>query len=353
MDPKSVLTEIQNHIRTGPASVENAAERAATIGAIYTEHRDKLLPVLNTAGTTNTISSDLKRVAILQETIRAFAVRVLPLRLFSTVFSNVPLQGTDEIVVPYFPLRTDASSTFSQATGYVFAGTVNSSSKKITVNKRLYQPLDYSSSDFRRQPHFDTVRLGMMNAEKLGVDVLAEIMKIITIASFGAAVKTTPANSMSSDDVVDLRTACNDAMWPDSGRSLIVDSSVDSSLQKDPDYKLALNIGTASVIQEGKFPRLSGFEYAWMPNLPSNSENLIGFAAFMSAILAAFCPVDPAPGVRAQLVAYQVVTDTPTGISFNYRHWGNPDADEDREVIECAFGYQAGEIQALKRIEHP
>jgi ATP-dependent protease ClpP protease subunit len=346
-DVRNVIKGIEKHVVTGPRAVENATERGAAIGAIYAKEREKIIQVLN-AGT-NTISADLKRVAILQETIRAFATRLLPLRLFSTVFGNVPLQGTDEVVVPYFPLQTAASTDFVQANGYVFAGATNSSSKKITVNKRKYQPLDYSSNDFRRQPYFDAVRLGAMNAEKLGVDVLMDILSVVTLANFGAAAKTLATASWTSDDIVDMMGACNDAMWPDAGRSFIMTSALNTVLQKDNNYQLAINIGGTEVIRGGKLPNISGFDVAWMPNLPANGQNLIAFAAFASAILSAFAPVDPAAGVRQQLLAYEVATDPATGISFNYRHWGNPDADVDREVIECAYGYAAGEAAAIKR----
>lgn len=350
-ESKRVCAELQRLHAKGPNAFENAAERGAAIGAIYAENRDKVIAVMN-AGT-NTISADLKRTAVLQETVRAFATRVLPLRLLSTVFGNVPLDGDDTVTVPYFPLRADASTDFVQANGYVMGGTTNSSSKKITVNKRKYQPLDFSSATFRRQPFFDAVKLGAMNAEKLGVDVLRDILSIVTVAKFGAAVKNIAEASWTSDDVVDVQAVCDDANWPDSGRALITSRPVKTALQKDPTYKLALNIGGTEVIRDGKLPNLSGFEYGWMPDFPANGENLVGFAAFASAILAAFAPVEPAPGVRAQLVDYQVVTDTATGISLNYRHWGNPDADVDRQVIETAYGYEAGEAAALKRITKP
>jgi len=98
---------------------------------------------------------------------------------------------------------------------------------------------------------------------------------------------------------------------------------------------------------------LSGFEYAWMPNLPTNSEKLIGFACFMSGILAAFCPVEPSPEVRTALSAYEIVTDPASGISLNYRAWGDPDLDRSKQVIECAYGYVAGEAAAIKRICTP
>jgi hypothetical protein len=323
----------------------------------YYPNRERINAVMNTAAT-NTIDASLKRVAVLRETVRAFSTRLLPLRLFSSVFQDAPLQGTDTIAIPYYPLQTATSSDFSDGdgtsnTGYQFGQATSTNKALITVNKRKYQPLDYSSREFRFQPWFDAVRLGGINAEKLGVDIINDVLSIVTNANFGAPIKTAQAAAFLSDDVADLRQACNLASWPDAGRSLLVDSTVDGALMKDPSYKLALNMGTPSVIQGGKFPNLSGFDYAWMPNLPTNGEKLIGFCAFNSAILSAFCPVDPAPGVRAQLVAYDVVTDPESGISFNYRHWGLAQADRDFEVIECCYGYQAGVAAAIKRICSP
>jgi len=303
--------------------------------------------------TTVTIDSALKRVAILNETIRAFATRILPLRLFATAFQNVPLQGTDEVVVPYYPLQTAASTNWNGSTGYAFADTVTTSMKKITVNKRKYQSIDFGSDTLRRQPAFNVAQLGTMNAEKLAVDVINDVLSVVTASAFGSAALTTAAAAITSDDIIALMGACNDAHWPDAGRGLIVDSAVNTALMKDTAYKLATNIGGTEVVRGGRLPMLSGFEYAWMPNLPTNSEKLIGFACFMSGILAAFCPVEPSPEVRNSLAAYEVVTDPASGISLNYRAWGDADLDRSKQVIECAYGYVAGEAAAIKRICTP
>ena len=355
-DPRNSIGALTDLAKVGesPNAVASAVELAARRAALWSAERERILPVLNAAAT-NTIDASLKRVSVLQETIRDFAVRVLPLRLFSTVFSNVPLQGTDTVAVPYYPLQTAASSnrTTSAIPSYVFGQATTTNKALISIDKLKYQPLDYSSAEFQRQPFFDAVRLGKINAERLAVDVLTDILSVVTAANYGAPGHTTSAAAITSDDVVDLRGACNSAHWPDSGRSLIVDSSVDTALQKDTAYKLALNIGTPSVIQQGRFPNLSGFDYAWMPSLPDNGEKLIGFAAFASGILAAFAPIQPSPGVRGQLVAYEVVTDPATGISFQYRHWGVAMDDRDYEVIEAAYGYQAGVSTAIKRIVSP
>jgi len=348
-DPSAIAKTLHQLNVGSPA---NSVDRARFMASLpEAERRNFVSSVLN--ATTVTIDSALQRVAILNETIRAFATRILPLRLFATAFQNVPLQGTDEVVVPYYPLQTAVSTDWNGATGYEFADTVTTSMKKITVNKRKYQSVDFGSDTLRRQPAFNVAQLGTMNAEKLAVDVLNDVLSVVTLANFGAAAKTAAAAAMTSDDIVEIAGACNDAHWPDAGRGLIVDSTVNTALMKDTAYKLAVNVGGTEVVRGGKLPMLSGFEYAWMPSLPTNSEKLIGFACFMSAIIAAFCPVEPTPEVRTALSAYEIVTDQASGVSLNYRAWGDPDLDRSKQVIECAYGYVAGEAAAIKRICTP
>ena len=347
-DPRNTLAALRQYVSTGPGSVSNAAERGQRAAEIWRAERERILPVLNAA--TNTVDSALKRVLILQETVRAFARRMLPLKAFCTSFLNTPLQGTDEVVIPYYALQTAASSNFVEATGYEFDQATATSMKKITVNKRKYQPLDYSSQEFRRQPYLDTVRLGNLNAEKLAADVFDDIWSVVTADAFGAAAVTAAAAAITSDDIVSLSGICTKANWPASGRSLILDSDAVTGLMKDAAYKTADAIGGTEVVREGRLPRLSGFDVYEVPNLPANSEKLQGAAVFMSAILAAFAPVEPADGVRASLVAYEVATDPETGISMNYRKWGDAQLDRNFEVIECAYGYVAGVAAALKRI---
>lgn len=364
---RNALKEMTRGVsKPGEESFYNSAERSQRVGAVYAEAREKILPVLNAAAV-NTISADLKRVLILQETVRDFATIVLPVRLFCSVFQNVPLQGTDEVEVPYYQLQTATSKDFTDGdgtggSGYQFGQATGTGAKKITVNKRKYQPLDYSSNEFRRQPWFDAVRLGKINAEKLAVDILTDIMSVFTPANFPTIPQADPdfnpnlnlpAAGYTSDQIDDLRTVATNLNWPSGGRSLITGTTLDNALGKDPTYKLALNIGTTDVIQLGKFPRLSGFDYASMPSFPGNGCNLQGIIAFASAMAAAFAPVDPASGVRQQLVSYDIATDPATGISLNHRHWGNPQADRDFEIIESAYGYAPILARAAQLLTRP
>lgn len=60
----------------------------------------------------NNIASGLKRAVILKSAMEAFKHRLVSLGLFSTVFRDVPLEGSNDIEVPYYPLETAASKDY-------------------------------------------------------------------------------------------------------------------------------------------------------------------------------------------------------------------------------------------------
>lgn len=316
-------------------------------------------PLLRAAPDTNDIDADLNLHEILDSALEAFKRAILPLLVFSTVFRNVQLKGTNKVQVPYYPIQGTTSKDFVAADGYVFstgAGS-NTEAKEITINKRKYQPLALTSEEIARYPAINAMRLGRMKGEKLAFDVIQDILSLVTAANFGAAVFTGAASGFDSDDVIDIRTACNNnavggvkCPWPEIGRGLLLNPDYDGALFKDTAVKSNSNLGDDSVIREGELPRVLGFDYAQTAAIPANGENLVGMAVFQSALLTAFSPIEPAPAVRAQLIDYEIVTDPATGISIEYRVWGDPDTDTEKRVIECNYGRAVGEAAALKRL---
>lgn len=334
------LREIGNHL----AKVQGM-DRAV----IVNKHRARILEAWNT----NTIGSDLKRIVLLQDVVRAFAKRLYPLKQFSTVFSNVPLSregGLDQVAVPYYALDASSSTDFVAANGYDTFGNTTTSSRKISINKRKYQGMTWDSSTLRRQPYFDIARLGGLKAEKLAVDIWTDVLSVVTNANYSTAAYTGAASTFDSDVVADLKKVAGQAQWPMSGRSLFIDSAYDANLLKDAAIKNSLAFGGSEPVRQGQIPNLFGFDYIENPNIPGNSENLVGFISFASAILIATAPVEPAPEVRAVMSAYEVVTDDATGISLEYRRWGSASLDTAYETIEANYGYLTGEAAALKRI---
>ena len=345
-DPRNIDRAVCALWGKGVSGVDAAVDRARRRAAIIAANLNRILPVWNT----NTISSDLKRTVILQQSIRAFAVKVLNLTAFSNSFNAPRLEGTNKVAVPYWPLDTTASTDFVAANGYDTFGNTNASAKVVEVNKRKYQGLSWTSDELARQPYLDIGMSAMLKAEQLGIDVVNDVLSLVLAATFTETAVTSQASAFDSDDVATLKGAADLLNWPASGRSLMLNSAYDVNLLKDTAVKNAMAFGDNSPIREGRIPRLVGFDYFPDSRIPNNGENLEGFICFKSALLVAFSPIGPTPEVRANLSRYEVVTEPTTGATFEYRLWGDPDKDTSKEIIEANYGRLAGEAKALKRI---
>lgn len=295
-----------------------------------------------------TIASDLKLNVILDSALIALRESLLPLNSFTTVFNNVPLQGTNKIAIPFFPLATDATADFNGTYSFSDSNTINS--REVTVNKRKYQSLSFTSAEIARQPYMNPEQIGFMKGRKLAEDILKDILSVVTASNFGAAVHTGAASAFDSDDLINIKTALDQAKWPKTGRSIVLDSTYEGALLKDASIKNAYAVGTASAIQQGRLPQIAGFDIVSSNLVPSNNENLVGMVALPQAILVAFSPIEPAAGVRSHLNQYEVRVDDETGLTIEYRSWGDPDTDTEKSVIEVNYGFAKGQEEALKRI---
>jgi hypothetical protein len=328
--------------------MSNRARKIANILA-KPENRAKIMEMWNT----NTIDAGLQRQIILSDMLRAFSTKLLPLSAFCKTFLNVPLEGTDKVDVPYFPLQTVASNDWVAGTGYANVGNTTQNTREVTVNKRKYQQMQFTSQELRRQPYQNWQQLGQMNAEKLGVDVNADVLSIVTISNYGAAVKTTVASAFSGDDLADLYGSATSLNWPTTGRSLVLTHPYKVALLKDPGFKYALNFGDNDPIRKAEIKSAYGFEDIYViptANLPTNAQNLVGWINHLSAALVATAPIMPAPAVRALMVQYDLVVDPINGIALEYKLFGDLVKDATNEIVECNYGYTAGVQSALARI---
>jgi hypothetical protein len=341
-----------NDIQTTSPDIGNIAEEVNRTNGIaraqvIKRHGEKLRGFLIESPTnTNTIATQLKRQVILQDAIKAFSRKLGPLKAFSTRFANVALLGTDKIDVPYWALDSTSSTSFSSSYS---TGNTAVSYKEVTIDQRLYQGASWTSSEFRRQPYLDLTTAMSRKAEKLAADVFDTIWGAITTSAFGAAVVTELAASFDISHVATIRQACNQAYWPTDGRALLLESAYDHYLMLDSRLGGA-NYLSNGAVKEGNVPRILGFDYYEVPNLPANSLNIVGAAVWPSAVLVALSPIEPSPEVRSALAAYEVVADPDTGVAFEYRRWGAASTDTASEVVECNFGYAAGEAAACKII---
>jgi hypothetical protein len=296
----------------------------------------------------NTVDAELNINTILDAALRAFKRAVLPLSAFATAYRNVQLKGTDKMVVPYYPLVTAASKDFDKC--YVFDDDYAVDKRSVTINKRKYQSWTITGRELSRLPQLQLEKIGAMYGEKLAYDVLQDIFSIITAANYGAAAFTGAASTFDSDDVTALAVVADNLLWPKTGRSMIVKPEYKGNLFLDGDVRLEYAYGDNGVIRDDVLPRVGGFDFGWTPGIPANNENLVGFIAYMSAILVGFSPIEPPPMARKMMAEYQIVTDPDSELSLEYRAWGEPGCDADLHVIECNYGYDKGETDALRRM---
>lgn len=322
--------------------------RAIAVANMLAKHRNMLISMFNT----NTIDPELQRTVILGDLVRAYAKRILPLRAFCSNIGTIPLEGNDKVAVPYFDLQTAASTDWVAATGYV-TGDTASAMREVTINKRKYQGMAFTSYELRRQPYQNWQQLALMNAEKLGVDVNTDVLSVVTAANYGAAVKVIPAAAFAADDIADLSVSADDLNWPDEGRSLVLGSAYKGSLLKDPAYKYFMNAGDTDAQRKGKIKDAYGFEDIYtLPtaNLPQNGEHLRGFITHKSAAMVGCAPIVPGPAVRAQMVQYEIAVDPINDVAVEYRMFGDAQKDKTNEIVESNYGYAKVRETALGRI---
>ena len=124
------------------------------------------------------------------------------------------------------------------------------------------------------------------------------------------------------------------------GRSLILDDACEAGLFSDTNVVLATNRGNGSTINEGNLGKLLGFDIYTPTSFPLNAISLIGIAVSKGAAAVAFRSLD---GLLPQdeYAAYEVLTDSETGISALYtRHW-NRAAAKWFVNMQALYGYAA------------
>lgn len=343
--------------------------RAGLVTTAYRKHSEAIRAHAPRLFNANVLDAELQRTVILQEMLRAYQIVLLPLKNWCTVFNNVPLEGTDKIAVPYFPLQTNASTSFTYSAGYDTTGGTVESVRDVKVGgagdgstppsntwyDRLYQGAQFTSYEQARQPYLNMEQLFVMNAQKLAVDVFSAIVKnVLTLGNYGASVKAVPAAAFSGSDIADLYGTATGLNWPALGRSLTLNHPYNVALLKDPGFKYALNYGGTDPIRKAAIQEAYGFQdICILPNASNYSptgENLQGWITHMSAMLVATSPIMPSPEVMNLLTRYDVVADSQTGIAFEYRRFGSANFDRTQEVVECSFGASVGVNTALARI---
>lgn len=357
------------NLKNDPRALRELSSRSIVVANAIAKNKDKIISAWNA----NAIDSALQRQVILQDMLEAYATVLINLDVFSTVYQNVPLEGTDKVEVPYFPLQATASTSFVAGTGYTTSSDWTQNSREVlvggdgaaassganaaanTAKDRKYQMINFDSYDLRRQPYLNLSKLFQQAANKLGIDIFTDIVsRVITTASYGASIKARAAAAFSADDVADMDETATGLMWPQMGRSMVLDHTYFTPLLKDPSFKQYLSYGNADAIQSGRIKSAYSFDnIVKVPTLTAfvkAGEFMVGWINHKSAVLCATANVVPSEAVRNLLIRFDVVTDPKTGISFAYRVFADAVKDRTFEVVESSYGANKGVDNALRRM---
>lgn len=341
--------------------------RAKNVAKVLSDPKNKAKIV--SAWNATTIDPGLQRQVILQEFVEEYEIQLLPLKAFATLFSDVVLEGTDEVDVAFYELDGNASTSWNPATGYAAAGNQTVETRKVYIGgsgvtsgaaatvgfckDRLFQQLQYSSYEQTRQPYVNWQKLTSQKANKLGVDVFQQfVSRVLTRANFGAPSKILPAAQFTADDIADLAEVATGLNWPVAMRMLVLNHTYRTPLLKDPTFKYALNYGSSDPIRKGIVADAYGFsEIPIVPNLTNYSpagENLVGWINHISAALFATAPIMPTEEVRALMTRFDIAISPQLGANICYRRFGNAVLDQTNEIVECSFGGGKGVQNAMR-----
>ena len=277
--------------------------------------------------------------AILAESVIASIKGKLPaLKSFSSVFSTLEGSAGKSVFVPL--IGTSTATEFG-ASGYLtqddatLAG-VTVTLKHFKVSSR-FSPLDVKSYGAQYLVNAFTPTAGNAIAEAC----MAEIAALITNANYSS--NSVPGAALSYAEVVTAKGTLDTAKASDT-RALIVNPTYANNLLTDSQIAAAYALG-AQVIQSGQIGQIGGMSVYQWSSLPTNSENLAGFACGSDAIaVASGLPMSEIPGFET---AVAVDADTGLGIQIIM---GQEQSGYFNVTATLLFGAAKGRATSLTRL---
>lgn len=279
--------------------------------------------------------------------LNAFTAALQPIRSFASDFSAAASQRGTSVRVTFIPSQADASD---------FAGdyTANAGSTAtgvdIPINRLKYVSWPLTDIEMSLNQLIRIEMFGRQYGFKLGKAVLQDIWSIVTNANYGAPIFTGASATFDSDSVVDIDSGLDTLFWPDTDRKLILNNLYYNALIKDPSVKQAQAIGMAgsdAPLQSGYLPNLLGIEVFESMLVPTNNENLVGFAAMPDAMGVCMRYLEPQEG---NLYFQAAPVSNEAGMVLGFRDFYDNKSGTRYQALECNYGFTMINPAALQRL---
>jgi len=278
--------------------------------------------------------------AVLAESvIQAIRGRLPALNGFSSVFNALEGSAGKAVQVPL--VGAGVASQFSTG-GYLTGDDANLTAATVTLKHFKYSarfsPLDVKSYGAQYLVNAFSPTAAVAIAEAC----LGEVGALITAANYSAS-STTGANLSYAEVVATKGTL--DAAKAGDPRSFVLGAGYANDLLTDSSI-IGVRGLEAPVIATGKIGQLVGSNIYQWTSLPSNSENLVGFAAGADSIaVASGLPYSEIPGFDMA-----VATDDQSGLSIQIL-MGQEQSGYYNVTATLLFGAAVGRATSLVRLK--
>lgn len=327
-------------------------------GSLLKEHYNKLLSycIQNSA----TVSSDLKQHVILRTALEQFAIITGDvLKLFTTVFKDQPLAGTDTVLVPYYPLWNvtpkqfyypgESPDTSTNPEGYTSDTEYNVINKSIVCNKREFVGLRWKSYDINRTPFYDINRFVKGMATSLGVKINTLVQGQITAANFPYTAFASPIalSALTSTKLADAYAKCMTMNWLPIEQQMVLHTLAATELKKDPYVLSYAHSNQDDTLKRGRLPMIQNFVIHENPNIPNNGEDLFGYICMPEALGIVNAPIRMDENIPGR---YGQETDPDSKLTLELRWGGDFKNDMAFVYLEFNCGFGVLEPAALLRM---
>lgn len=277
--------------------------------------------------------------AVLAESVINSIKGKLPaLKSFSSVFSTLEGQAGKSVFVPL--IGTSTATQFSTG-GYLTQDDATLTGATVTLKhfkvSSRFSPLDVKSYGAQYLVNAFTPTAANAIAEAC----MKEISDLVLASNYASSANT--GASLSYAEVVTAKGVLDAAKASDT-RALIVNPTYANSLLTDAQIAAAYALG-AQVIQSGQIGQIGGMSVFQWSSLPTNSENLAGFACGSDAIaVASGLPLAEIPGFES---ASAVDADTGLGIQILM---GQEQSGYYNVTATLLFGAAVGRATSLTRL---
>jgi len=283
---------------------------------------------------------------IARSVLHGFTAGIAPLAALTSDFSDEAAKKGSTVSILRDNSTIDSVQTKSSHGAYTIQD-ADSDAVEITLGQPKYVSWSLDDTEIAQSSVLNMELYGRRKGNKLASSILQDILSVVTNANFGAAAFTGAASAFDSDDVVDIKDACDSADWPEEDRILLLSSTYYNALLKDDAIKASDAFGGFEAIREGNIPRLNGFRVLSSNIIPANGENLVGLAVHASAIAAAFRYLTPQDGHKYNR-AEPIVGEG--GVTLGLRDWYEEGTGVRNRVMESVYGYNVGIGTGIKRL---